>query len=133
MNNWLESTTGRTRAWWILKIEELIKENTLQPANRDEWQTDTIWILELLDTINFLAPSDLINKTPWAASVLSVVLGAWYAHLQVMTTQNPQHSIALRELTQFQYALWQGGIQDATTILQFQEFKELHGQIVPSA
>jgi hypothetical protein len=101
--DYLLDRTGKTTAYWLVRVEALIRECSTEPVDvapgySKHGSTDVrYWHAALLGEVLQHFPSGrLIDENMWTASVLGCILATWYARLQWGKACDPVRPVADR-------------------------------------
>jgi hypothetical protein len=96
-SSYLEKSTGWTDEQWVDFIQRRIYDNT----NWETRDTDVIpWLVDLINEVNDRSigePPRNFDENMRAASVLSVILGTWFARIQRAKAYDPNRPKNLRQ------------------------------------
>lgn len=98
-DSWLKEYTNRDEAYWMARVQQLIKDNTVTAEGEAHGNTDEKWVHQLVDEVikNFPPTDPPYDGNMRAAASLSAILGLWFAQVQFAKTQDPNRPTFLRQ------------------------------------
>ncbi len=112
---WLESTTGRSAAWWMAACQNAIssKSEKSDDPNHDENDPEVFLhdVAHLVTTS--LPPDGNYDPNMRVAAVMGVVLCLWKSRCHYSKTQDPHRPVSTRQKSYDQWAEWVGVLVSA--------------------